>query len=375
MRQASPIRLEINQKRILNHLRMHGPSPRVAIAANLSIANSALTRLAGELQRADLIEEIETNGSEGRGRPPRPIAIKKDAGYGVGVALHPDWIDIALVDLCGQVFSSRSFQYTATSPEDFASEIERRFQELVQGHQLYRKKLFGFGVSIAGFAQYDARYRFTVPLLSGWRDYDLGEIFSGVLGAPVWVENDANAAALAHFYSQNFSVSRNLLSIFLGYGIGGGCILNGDIFRGSAMNAGSIGKFHPPEKPRPSALDFLNTLRKTDIEVKSLFEFKDFEPKTSKAIRAWINRAGKQLTETAVSGACWFDPELIVIAGTLPNWLVERLVQVVNEYPWDELITNRPMPKIEASAMGGLSCAAGAGVLPIHEAFSLSRGS
>jgi glucokinase len=81
----------------------------------------------------------------------------------------------------------------------------------------------------------------TPPNLPGWHDVPLAKAVGERLGVPAWIENDANAAALAeHRLGAGRGVD-NLVLVTLGTGVGGGLILNGRLYHGASGGAGEIG--------------------------------------------------------------------------------------------------------------------------------------
>nr|MBA2567026.1 ROK family protein [Thermoleophilaceae bacterium] len=82
----------------------------------------------------------------------------------------------------------------------------------------------------------------------------LREELEGRLGAPVLVDNDANCAALAEAHAApEEPVARNLVTLTLGTGVGGGVVIDGRIFRGSSGLGAELGHMvidpHGPECP------------------------------------------------------------------------------------------------------------------------------
>jgi glucokinase len=82
------------------------------------------------------------------------------------------------------------------------------------------------------------------PNLAGWVDVPLSAELGSALGAPVRLENDANASALAEWRHGAGRGTRNMVFATMSTGIGAGLILDGRLYRGSRFQAGEIG--HAP---------------------------------------------------------------------------------------------------------------------------------
>ena len=364
-----------DHKRILHHLRKHEAVSRVDLSHALDINNGVITRYSRELLTLGLVEEGEQQKVGGRGRPSLPLSLRSNGAYAIGIAVHSGWTDLAVVDFSGAPIAQLSFEGEPSDPLSFAKQVNRKLSELTGNLSLFRSKFLGFGVSVPGFAQHHTpAKRHTVERLRDWRGVDLASVFSGVLGGPVWIENDANTAMLAEYYNGGLRQSENLLLIYLSYGVGGGCIARGQLFRGAFLNAGEIGALYPLDKPRPSALDLVSTLNAANGREWSLLDLREHGREAADTVEAWTNRAADQLYLAALSGICWLDPGGIVICGTLPNWIVESLTEKLESKPWQRLLGDRPHPKIIASGLGGAASAIGAAILPIHETASPALG-
>ncbi|OWK21755.1 hypothetical protein AJ88_11475 [Mesorhizobium amorphae CCBAU 01583] len=80
------------------------------------------------------------------------------------------------------------------------------------------------------------------PLL-GWRNVHLAELVRDVLPlrVPVLAENDANAFAIGATYGRSEAHSGVTLFLVMESGVGGGIIIDGNLFRGANGLAGEIG--------------------------------------------------------------------------------------------------------------------------------------
>ena len=75
----------------------------------------------------------------------------------------------------------------------------------------------------------------------GWRDIRLKDELETRVGIPTFVDNDVNVGTLGeHVFGAGQGV-QNIVGIFVGTGIGGGIILQGELFHGASKTAGEIG--------------------------------------------------------------------------------------------------------------------------------------
>jgi glucokinase len=97
----------------------------------------------------------------------------------------------------------------------------------------------GIGVpSVVEFATGRVVSSVNIPLT----DLHLRSVLGRRLGVPVFVDNDATVAALAEAHNEEFRlVTRNLVMLTLGTGLGGGLVLGGRTYRGATGGAGEIG--------------------------------------------------------------------------------------------------------------------------------------
>jgi glucokinase len=105
---------------------------------------------------------------------------------------------------------------------------------------------------------------FDLPL----RDLPLRDVLGDRLGAPVFVDNEASAAALAEAHDEELGLTtRHLVMIKIGAGVGGGLVLDGRIYRGATGGAGELGHTivgldlagavpAPMRFPQPGSLEF-----------------------------------------------------------------------------------------------------------------------
>jgi glucokinase len=97
------------------------------------------------------------------------------------------------------------------------------------------------GVSAAGFVSSDRKTMLATPNIAGWNGVDLDYQLTSLIGLPVVIENDANAAAWGEARFGAGRGKEHMLMLTVGTGIGGGIIVNGELYRGAYGIAAEIG--------------------------------------------------------------------------------------------------------------------------------------
>jgi glucokinase len=101
--------------------------------------------------------------------------------------------------------------------------------------------LRGVGVALPGPLDSASGTVHSPPNLLGWKDVPVGSMLEDVLQAPVRIENDANAAALAEWRFGAGQGLTDLVYLTMSTGVGGGMILDGRLYRGPHGSAGEWG--------------------------------------------------------------------------------------------------------------------------------------
>jgi glucokinase len=97
------------------------------------------------------------------------------------------------------------------------------------------------GVSAAGFVSSDRKTMLATPNIADWNGVNLDYELTTLIGLPVIIENDANAAAWGE---AKFGAGRNqahMMMLTVGTGIGGGIVINGALYRGAFGIAAEFG--------------------------------------------------------------------------------------------------------------------------------------
>jgi len=125
-------------------------------------------------------------------------------------------------------------------PEAVLDRIARTVTDAIDECDLSVKNCKGVGIGAPGAVDFEAGRVIFAPNL-GWKDFPVQKELEKRLDLPVFLENDANIAALGVQERELGGKPRHLIGIFVGTGIGGGIILDGKLHSGAGHTAGEIG--------------------------------------------------------------------------------------------------------------------------------------
>ena len=159
----------------------------------------------------------------------------------VSVDLGGTNLRLGAVDASGRVLSrDRAKMGTYRLKRDLLDDLYTRIKDFMgPAEACGRPRAISLG--FAGYTDSNRGLIYFAPNVGGLRNIDVGRYLRKRLRLPVFVENDANCAALGEYCKGAGRGSRNLFMFTLGTGVGGGFVVNGEIWRGALGTAGEIG--------------------------------------------------------------------------------------------------------------------------------------
>ena len=126
------------------------------------------------------------------------------------------------------------------TPKQGGSALTHTIAEVI--HELLTQhKVSTIGISAAGFVSSDRKTMLATPNISGWNGIDLQAEISALVGLPVVIENDANSAAWGEAVYGAGLGENHMMMLTVGTGIGGGVVVDGNLYRGAFGVAAEFG--------------------------------------------------------------------------------------------------------------------------------------
>ena len=229
---------DLNRNIILKTIRQEGPISRSAIAKKNGLSPTTVSLAIQEFLKHGLVTEASIGKSSG-GRKPILIQFSPENHFVIGIAITNDEIMISKMDLEAKVIKQKIFPISNLTGELLIGHLLKVTEAFLEDCPDL-KKCIGISVISPGIidVQEGIIYENTKLKL---KNIHLKEILKKNFKLNIWLENDANAIALAEKQYGAYKKYNNLVYITLGDGVGAGIIVNGSILRGRSGGVGEFG--------------------------------------------------------------------------------------------------------------------------------------
>ncbi|MBT9177238.1 MAG: Glucokinase [Firmicutes bacterium] len=162
--------------------------------------------------------------------------------YYLGLDVGGTKIAAAVVNKQGTTLSSlRTLTHESEGADAVLRRIFALLDDVLAHAQLTSSQISGLGVGVPGAVDEATGSIHTMVNLTGWSGFPLRQRLVARYHVPVFLGNDANAAALGEYMFGNGAGTRHLLYITASTGIGGGIVVDGNLLVGASGAAGEVG--------------------------------------------------------------------------------------------------------------------------------------
>lgn len=228
---------EANRLKILSLIRDRARVSRTELSRLTGLSLPAVSRIVGLLLDQGYVREKGFGESSG-GRKPMMLETIPEAGLVIGIDLGATRVLAAAADLHGRLLHVAEAQ---SSEAPVLDSLRAAIHEAIDRLTIdQRGRLLGIGVGTPGLIDSSSGVVITAANL-GWKNVPLRDLLQKEFDVPVFVENDANVAALAEWSHGAGRGASHLVYLTVSRGLGAGIIINGQIYRGARGTAGEIG--------------------------------------------------------------------------------------------------------------------------------------
>ena len=277
--------------------------------------------------------------------------------YVIGVDLGGTKISTAVSTLDGEILKQTVVATKAEEGEEpVLSRIIGTISEVLVGADISKDEVEAIGIGSPGPLDAKKGVIITTPNLP-FKNYNVVQPIKDKFGIPVYLDNDANVAAIGEYMFGAGKGTKNIVYFTVSTGVGGGAVLNGQAYRGNTSNALEIGHMtvdaHGPrcncgnigcleaissgtaigKRGREAAATKVETSLKNYDNITSYEVFK--EAKNGDAVaKEIVDNAMNYLGIGVANAITIFDPEMVIIGGGVSkvgDILFDTVRKVVNK--------------------------------------------
>lgn len=316
---------------------------RTDLSRMTGISGPTVLKIVSYFSEFGLIEEIGTAQSS-VGRRPQMLRLIPDAFYSIGINYEGDYLSLGLVDLCGTVSNLVQAPADGNYENVICNQMPSLIHAYLGGNAIPKEKILGVGIGIPAIVdpeKHTLRHAQAIGIGDAVDYSGIITALSEKIGLPVFVENDANAAAIGEHFTRRHSAVKDLAYVSLGTGLGAGLVLENTLRRGRWNYCGEIGYMSyvahaltSIDKPGwlESRLN-LSSLRKKSPIFEKLLGGNSWSQYThDPEYNALIDYVASELAICLSSMSCILDLEELVIGGITVKLLGTPLLNRVNLY-------------------------------------------
>jgi predicted NBD/HSP70 family sugar kinase len=361
---------------VVHEVAARGMVSRAQLARLTKLGKGTVSAHVQELLRLGLLTELGTQSGGRVGRPHAVLALNPNRHCGIGLELGVDYVAVCVADLVNHTRFHRveAVDNRALEPGFVLDRAGRLVRAALQSAAHERLLPAGIACALPGAVEVESGMLLVAPNL-GWTNVDVREQIVQRLApenVPVFVDNEANLAALGELWLGEGLGSGDYLHVSGEIGIGGGIVVGGRLFRGARGFAGEIG--HVVVKPdgpectcggrgcleRVAGQDAIlrsaglpsttsTTLGHAENPLRELVEhLQQGDPRALGAVRDAARALGVGLAGVVNA----IDLDTVILGGAyapLFPWLVEPLREVLDS---QVLASQARQLKLRASALG-----------------------
>ena len=207
------------------------------LSENIGKSLPLTMNILNELIEEGFVKESGYAASSG-GRRPAMYTIKPDTLYILSVAMDQLVTRISIMDMNNHhVAGIMKVELPLQKNSAALSTLAEKMEEVILKSGVDKKKIIGAGIGMPGFIDFKKGINYT---FLDSDDKTITQYLSEKLEMPVYIDNDSSLIALAEFRFGSARHQKNAMVLNIGWGIGLGMVLNGELFRGHNGFAGEF---------------------------------------------------------------------------------------------------------------------------------------
>ena len=315
--------------------------------------------MVGELIEDGIVMDFGKMETPG-GRRPNIYGLNQSSGYFIGVDISQKRVHIGLINFKGDLIDEQmDISFEEAHPHERFERLCEIIEDFMSHTVVPRDKILSIGINISGRVNPQTGHSYSFFYFD---ERPLTEMFEEKLGIDVSIDNDSRAMAYGEYIKGRVQAEKNIIYVNVGWGLGLGIIVNGQLYYGKSGFSGEFGHITAFEneilchcgkkgcletEASGSALyrkfleklhngqSSLLTQQKENEDEITLNDIIDVALQEDILAIELIEEVGNTLGKHVAGLINLFNPELVIIGGTLANagdYLILPLRSAIKKY-------------------------------------------
>ncbi|MEN0614418.1 ROK family transcriptional regulator [Klebsiella indica] len=315
--------------RILRLIVELSPVSQSDLKVRSGLSMSTVSQATNRLLTKGIIQELGLR-RESMGRPKTLLGLNPDYANVIGVQLNAERNLIVMTDLAGNLVGEQQMPAGELTPQQLVQSLAKFLKTPGDRH------VGAIGLALSGLVDPQSGYCIRSTVLN-WDNVPVVQQLAARFQIPVFIENDANALALATQVFGQLGQAKSAVVATYGKGIGAGIILDRQLYRGRHGTAGEIGNVLLSDgsgetlESVASSKAILRAL-KGQTAAKTLLAL---DERPSPETLAVLKNAAQHLGVSLANLAAAFDPDVVYLAmepHMASRILLDEVTQVFQTY-------------------------------------------
>jgi predicted NBD/HSP70 family sugar kinase len=371
-----------NERLVLSLVRQHGALSKSDIARITGLSAQTVSVIMRALEQDGLL--LRGEPVRGRiGQPSVPMHLNPDGALFLGLKIGRRSTDLVLVDFLGAVRDTRRRTYRYPTPAGIVGFVAEALPDLMAKlPPALRARVSGMGVAMP-FQLWNWVQALGAPQaeMDAWRDRDIQADLAEVTGLPVYVQNDATSACGAELVFGTGEKPRDFLYFYFGTFIGGGLVLNGQLFLGRSGNAAGVG---PIPVPGPdgrirrlfdaaSLASLADAMEAAGESADHLWEQPVLWHVSPDVLDRWMEGAAEGLASAILSASTLLELEAVLIDGWMPPAIRAEVTRRTAAALARLDLSGVTPPVVREGTVGAQARSLGAAAIPLSQRYLLDQ--
>ncbi|MGL6208544.1 MAG: ROK family transcriptional regulator [Paracoccaceae bacterium] len=371
-----------NERLVLSLVRTHGALAKSDLARITGLSAQTVSVIMRALEHDGLLQR----GTPVRGRigqPSVPMSLAAEGAFFLGLKIGRRSVDLTLIDFLGTVRATTRKVYRYPTPDAVVAFVREALPGLL-GHLPadQQDRIGGLGVAMP-FQLWNWVQALGAPQceMDAWRDRDIQAELAAVTAMPVYLQNDATSACGAELVFGTGERPKDFLYFYFGTFIGGGLVLNGQLFLGRTGNAAGVGPVPVPGADGQmqrlidvaSLASLAASMEAAGESSDHIWERPDHWQVSPRVLDRWIATAAEGLAWATLSASTILELEAVLIDGWMPVSVRRAVTRATQEALARLDLSGITPPQVREGTMGAQARSLGAAAIPLSQRYLIDQ--